>query len=286
MDAKNPDVLVAGTWQVVMQTWAMHSGGPGSGVYNRPTRARPGSGSSIRDAKPPVGKIDVAIAPTNSNRVYALDPDVEPGIALALGRRRDVVEGRELGPNADRPRRLLHPRSRDPPRRGRGVRHEQQPAPIDRRRHDLPRAPRRLRRLSRHLDRSDERGPSRSMTGDNELGITTDTAARFRASSCRSARCITSPSTTGCRTGSTATGRMTGRCAAAAIRRSRCRTCRRAGAPSRRRVARWAAAAVLAARVPPPWDQGIGGCESGFTIPDHADPEIIWASCYGNKVTR
>ena len=33
MDAKNPNVLFAGTWQVVMHTWAMYSGGPGSGIY-------------------------------------------------------------------------------------------------------------------------------------------------------------------------------------------------------------------------------------------------------------
>ncbi|MDQ3070587.1 MAG: hypothetical protein M3R55_12780, partial [Acidobacteriota bacterium] len=35
-----------------------------------------------------------------------------------------------------------------------------------------------------------------------------------------------------------------------------------------------------------PWDTNIGGCESGFTIPDWADPDIIWGSCYGNKLTR
>jgi hypothetical protein len=34
------------------------------------------------------------------------------------------------------------------------------------------------------------------------------------------------------------------------------------------------------------WEHGIGGCESGFTIPDPADPNIIWATCYGNQVTR
>jgi len=34
------------------------------------------------------------------------------------------------------------------------------------------------------------------------------------------------------------------------------------------------------------WDHGLGGCESGFTIPDPADPNIVWATCYGNKVTR
>jgi hypothetical protein len=30
----------------------------------------------------------------------------------------------------------------------------------------------------------------------------------------------------------------------------------------------------------------IGGCESGFTLPDPADPNIIWSSCYGDEVTR
>lgn len=34
------------------------------------------------------------------------------------------------------------------------------------------------------------------------------------------------------------------------------------------------------------WDRGMGGCESGFTVPDLADPNIVWATCYGNKVTR
>jgi len=35
-----------------------------------------------------------------------------------------------------------------------------------------------------------------------------------------------------------------------------------------------------------PWEHNIGGCESGFTLPDMADPDIVWASCYGNEVTR
>ena len=34
------------------------------------------------------------------------------------------------------------------------------------------------------------------------------------------------------------------------------------------------------------WQPNIGGCESGFTIPDPKNPDIVWATCYGNKVTR
>ena len=34
------------------------------------------------------------------------------------------------------------------------------------------------------------------------------------------------------------------------------------------------------------WDHRLGGCESGFTIPDPTDSNIIWATCYGFEVTR
>ncbi len=34
------------------------------------------------------------------------------------------------------------------------------------------------------------------------------------------------------------------------------------------------------------WDHHMGGCESGFTLPDLTDPSIVWATCYGNKLTR
>src|SRR5450759_3496615 len=34
------------------------------------------------------------------------------------------------------------------------------------------------------------------------------------------------------------------------------------------------------------WDHGLGGCESGFTLPDLTNTDVVWASCYGNAVTR
>ena len=73
MDAHNSRNLFAGMWQVEMHTYAELSGGPGSGVYvshdggTKWTRIE-GHGMP----KPPVGKIDVAVAPTNPNRVFAL----------------------------------------------------------------------------------------------------------------------------------------------------------------------------------------------------------------------
>ena len=73
MDPHNPHTLVAGLWQVEMHTWGEYSGGPGSGVYV----SHDGGGKWTRIEKhglpdSPVGKIDVAIAPTNSSRIFAL----------------------------------------------------------------------------------------------------------------------------------------------------------------------------------------------------------------------
>lgn len=73
MDPGNPSVLFAGTWQVEMHTWAMFSGGPGSGVFV--SRDGGSTWSRIEGRglpKSPLGKIDVALAPSNPNRVYAL----------------------------------------------------------------------------------------------------------------------------------------------------------------------------------------------------------------------
>ncbi|MDP2916070.1 MAG: sialidase [Candidatus Aminicenantes bacterium] len=80
MDPNNPQVLFAGMWQAEMHTWAMFSGGPGSGVY----MSRDGGATWKRLEghglpKPPVGKIDIAIAARNSKRVYALIQTADQG---------------------------------------------------------------------------------------------------------------------------------------------------------------------------------------------------------------
>jgi len=73
IDPRNPRVLFAGMWQIEIHTWGRESGGPGSGLF----MSRDGgvtwqrlSGRGL-PAKP-VGKVAVAIAPSNPDRVYAL----------------------------------------------------------------------------------------------------------------------------------------------------------------------------------------------------------------------
>jgi photosystem II stability/assembly factor-like uncharacterized protein len=73
MDPTNPRILFAGTWQLVIQTWGRDSGGPGSGLFV----SRDGGDnwnrleeSGLPDS--PWGKVALAIAPSNPDRIYAL----------------------------------------------------------------------------------------------------------------------------------------------------------------------------------------------------------------------
>lgn len=80
MDPENSQTLFAGTWQVEMHTYAELSGGPGSGVYvshDNGVTWKHIEGHGL--PKSPVGKIDIAVAPTNSSRVYALIQTVDQG---------------------------------------------------------------------------------------------------------------------------------------------------------------------------------------------------------------
>ncbi len=73
IDPNNSRVLFAGAWTLEIHTWGRSSGGPGSGLY----ASRDGgatwqklTGHGLPAG--PVGKTAVAIAPSNSNRIYAL----------------------------------------------------------------------------------------------------------------------------------------------------------------------------------------------------------------------
>ncbi len=73
MDPRNPRVLFAGMWQLDIKTWGRTSGGPGSGLFvsrdgGVTWKRLTGHGLPTK----PVGKVAVAIAPSNPDRVYAL----------------------------------------------------------------------------------------------------------------------------------------------------------------------------------------------------------------------
>ena len=73
MDAHNPRILFAGTWQARREPWQMTSGGPGSALY----RSADGGDTWKKveaDGLPkgPWGKVGVAVAPSDPSRVYAL----------------------------------------------------------------------------------------------------------------------------------------------------------------------------------------------------------------------
>ncbi|MEE8525731.1 MAG: sialidase [Thermoanaerobaculia bacterium] len=73
MDPTNPRILFAGTWEMSVNTWSRHSGGPGSGLY----MSRDGGDSwkkleSDGLPKPPWGKIGLTMSAQDPSRVYAL----------------------------------------------------------------------------------------------------------------------------------------------------------------------------------------------------------------------
>ena len=90
MDATNPRNLFAGMWPIEIKTWGRTSGGPGGGVYV----SRDG-GSSWKRIEghglpaPPIGKVAVAVAPSDPRRVYAL---IETGQRGSLWRSDDGGE--------------------------------------------------------------------------------------------------------------------------------------------------------------------------------------------------
>jgi photosystem II stability/assembly factor-like uncharacterized protein len=72
-DPSNPKILFAGLWQTRRRPWEMISGGPGSGLYN----SRDGGDTWHQLTKKGLpegiwGKVGVAVAPSDSRRVYAL----------------------------------------------------------------------------------------------------------------------------------------------------------------------------------------------------------------------
>ena len=315
LDANNPTVLFAGMWQVEMHTYAMFSGGPSSAIYTSRdagttwTRVtHPGLPSS------PVGKIDVAVAPSDSRRVYALIQTAEQG---SLWRSDDAGVSWSL---ANRSRALIG-------RAGYYIRLGVSPANPDE-----------VLIANSSFYRSTNGGKlfiEVRWGGDNHdiwydptnadrIGLTNDADARLTWSHGKAWTSAPLPNSqmyhvavdqqtpywiytnrqdNGTMRGSSALPEgVAGGGGQGALGGARRDSVERADSIDlARRIALQAAGkhdTTSRDSVPgeggygpstptsAPWDHGIGGCESGFTIPDATDPNIVWASCYGNQVTR
>jgi photosystem II stability/assembly factor-like uncharacterized protein len=81
LDPHDHNTLVAGMWQVAIHSWDEDSGGPGGGVYMSHDGGdtwKKLSGHGLPAADQPVGKVAVQIAPSDSNRIYALIQEDTP----------------------------------------------------------------------------------------------------------------------------------------------------------------------------------------------------------------
>jgi len=74
MDPKNPNKLIAAMWEHKRDPWFFKSGGPGSGLFitydGGENWKKLGVENGLPDSE--LGRIGLAIAPSNTNRVYAL----------------------------------------------------------------------------------------------------------------------------------------------------------------------------------------------------------------------
>jgi hypothetical protein len=285
MDAANPNVLVAGMWQIEQHTWAQFSGGVGSGVYVSRDGGTRWTAVDNGLPKPPVGKIDVAIAPSNSKRVYALIQTADQG---SLWRSDDagasfkaVSWDRSLiGRGGYSIRLAVNPQNADGVLVANGSLHRSNDGGStfsvaggcgDC--HDIWMDPKDPRRYVL----TDDAGasivsPQGNATVRLPIGQMYHVAVDNRVpywiySNRQDGGTMRGPSTTPEQTGN---GRLTGSAASTAVAAGG------RGAPAGR--GRGA--------VPPAWETGLGGCGSGFTIPDPTDASIVWATCYGNRVTR
>ena len=254
MDPHNRRVLFAGMWQVEIHTWGELSGGPGSGVYI----SRDGGTKWTRLEehglpKPPVGKIDVAVAPTNSDRVYALIQTKDQGSVW----RSD--DGGENWRAVSYDRSLIG-------RAGYYIRiavspgNENEVYVSNSGFHQSVDGAETFRRVrwggDNHDIWVDPLNPDRFVISDDGgLNITTVHGRGFHNVKLPIGQmyhvAVDDQIPYDVYTNMQDDGNMRG--------------------PNTFEVG---------------WDRGMGGCESGFTIPDPTDPNIVWATCYGDEVTR
>jgi hypothetical protein len=315
MDTADPKTLIAGMWQVSMHTWGEFSGmwpdykgEPGSGVYITHDAGATWSHVTAGMPKPPVGKIDVAIAPSNSKRMFALIQTADQG---SLWRSDD---GGATFKNVSWDRRLIG-------RAGYYIRLAVNPQNPDD-----------VLVLNSSYSRSSDGGVTFGGGGGgggcgdcHDVWMDPKDGKRFVLTDDGGAR-ITSPSgnqsvripngqmyhvatddrvpywiysnrqDNGTMRGPSNSPETTGNGVLEAPASANAAS---AAAPAGRgrggaggAGANGAAAPAAAGRggrnggTGDGWQTGLGGCESGFTFPDTVNPNIVWSSCYGNEITR
>ena len=259
VDPSNSRTLFAGMWEAAMHTWGLFSGGPGSGLYvshDRGTTWTHIEGHGLPHA--PVGKIDVAVAPTDPSRVYAL---IETSGQGSLWRSDDGGANWQM---VSFDRTLIG-------RAGYYIRIAVSPADENKV----------LISNSAFLVSLDGGHTFHAMPwgGDNhDIWMDPKDANHF-ALSFDGGLAVTTLGGRGFHDVSLPIGQMYhvtvddqipyyvyGNMQDNSTMRG----------PSR----------PLGEGPDAGWDHGMGGCESGFTLPDLTNPDIVWASCYADEVTR
>ena len=258
LDPHNSHTLFAGMWQVEMRTWGEFSGGPGSGLYvshDGGTKWTRLEEHGLPHA--PLGKIDVAIAPTNSNRVFALIQTKDQG---SLWRSDDGGEHwkavnyqRSLTGRAGYYIRLaVSPASDNEVLIANSSFHQSldggenfKEVPWGGDTHDIWFDPQNADRFV--------------ITDDGGMNITTVHGRGFHRVNLPIGQMyhvdVDNQIPYYFYSNMQDDGNMRGPSVPIDSRETG-------------------------------WDHAMGGCESGFTVPDLTDPNVVWATCYGNKVTR
>ena len=275
LDVNDPDSLVAGMWQVVIHSWAMFSGGPSSGVYathDGGTTWTRVDGHGL--PKSPVGKIDVAYAPSNGKRVYALIQTADQGSLwrsddggtnwTAQSWQRELI-GRagyyiRLAISPTNPDEILLANSSFWLSTDAGKSFRSQRWGGDT--HDIwidPKDPKRF--IITHdagMYMTSDHGAT-STTVTLPIGqmyhVAVDDDVPYKIySNMQDSTTMRGPSNAQ-ESGPNVPGQ---------------------GGPG----------GGFGRRATVAWEHGLGGCESGFTLPDVTNTDIVWATCYGNEVTR
>jgi photosystem II stability/assembly factor-like uncharacterized protein len=260
MDSKDSNTLFAGTWQIDIKTWGRNSGGPGSGVFvthdggNTWKRI---TAHGLPDS--PLGKIAVAVAPNDSNRVYAL---IETGQRGSFWRSDDGGDNWKLANNSrllnERPhyytRMLVMPDNENEiyfPSNSMGVTYDGgQTADLVRWGGD------------NHDMWSDPQNPNRMMIG-NDGGVMISTVRGKEWTLVRLPIAQIYHAATDTRIPYYVYGQMQ-------------------DGPSMRGPSNDLGSNSIPAA---DWTTS-GGCETGWNTPDPVDPNIVWAGCYAGVTER